>query len=98
MFTPVFRLTPSVKRSWPSQKHLRILSGLYGLLRPLDLMRPYRLEMGLPLKIQAEKSLRVLGEQITQTLNKHLKTSGSRVLVNLAQRVFQSGQTKVTGC
>ena len=36
-------------------KHLRILSGLYGLLRPLDLMQPYRLEMGLPSKIQAEK-------------------------------------------
>ena len=72
-----------------AQKHLRILSGLYGLLRPLDLMQPYRLEMGLPLENSGGKNLyEFWGEQITQTLNKHLKTSGSRVLVNLASNEY----------
>ena len=72
-----------------AQKHLRILSGLYGLLRPLDLMQPYRLEMGLPFENSVGKNLyEFWGEQITQTLNKHLKTSGSRVLVNLASNEY----------
>ncbi len=72
-----------------AQKHLRILSGLYGLLRPLDLMQPYRLEMGLPFENSGGKNLyEFWGEQITQTLNKHLKTSGSRVLVNLASNEY----------
>ena len=72
-----------------AQKHLRILSGLYGLLRPLDLMQPYRLEMGLSFENSGGKNLyEFWGEQITQTLNKHLKTSGSRVLVNLASNEY----------
>ena len=72
-----------------AQKHLRILSGLYGLLRPLDLMRPYRLEMGLPFENSGGKNLyEFWGEQITETLNKHLKTSDSRVLVNLASNEY----------
>jgi len=72
-----------------AQKHLRILSGLYGLLRPLDLMQPYRLEMGLPFKNSVGKNLyEFWGEQITQTLNKHLNISGSRVLVNLASNEY----------
>ena len=72
-----------------AQKHLRILSGLYGLLRPLDLMRPYRLEMGLPFENSGGKNLyEFWGEQITETLNKHLKSSGSGVLVNLASNEY----------
>ena len=72
-----------------AQKHLRILSGLYGLLRPLDLMRPYRLEMGLPFENSGGKNLyEFWGEQITETLNKHLKSSGSSVLVNLASNEY----------
>ena len=72
-----------------AQKHLRILSGLYGLLRPLDLMQPYRLEMGLSFENSGGKNLyEFWGEQITQILNKHLKTSGSRVLVNLASNEY----------
>jgi cytoplasmic iron level regulating protein YaaA (DUF328/UPF0246 family) len=61
-----------------AQKHLRILSGLYGLLRPLDLMQPYRLEMGLKFANSGGKNLYDFwGQQITDTLNKHIKASGS---------------------
>ncbi|EPR68425.1 UPF0246 protein YaaA [Cyclobacterium qasimii M12-11B] len=44
-----------------AQGHLRILSGLYGLLRPLDRIQPYRLEMGIKLKIKSQRSLWILG-------------------------------------
>ncbi len=72
-----------------AQKHLRILSGLYGLLRPLDLMQPYRLEMGLRFANSGGKNLyEFWGDSITQMLNKHLKTSGSPVLVNLASNEY----------
>lgn len=72
-----------------AQKHLRILSGLYGLLRPLDLMQPYRLEMGLAFENSGGKNLyEFWGEQITGVLNKHLRTSGSAVLVNLASNEY----------
>ena len=72
-----------------AQKHLRILSGLYGLLRPLDLMQPYRLEMGLPFENAGGKNLyEFWGDQITETLGKHLKASGSPVLVNLASNEY----------
>ena len=72
-----------------AQKHLRILSGLYGLLRPLDLMQPYRLEMGLPFANAGGKNLyEFWGDQITETLGKHLKASGSPVLVNLASNEY----------
>ncbi len=72
-----------------AQNHLRILSGLYGVLRPMDAIEPYRLEMGLPFENSGGKNLyEFWGEQITQTLNKHLKTSGSRVLVNLASNEY----------
>lgn len=65
-----------------AQKHLRILSGLYGLLRPLDLMQPYRLEMGTALKNPRGKDLYVFwGDQITQALN---GAEEGGVLVNLA--------------
>ena len=72
-----------------AQKHLRILSGLYGLLRPLDLMRPYRLEMGLPFANAGGKNLyEFWGDRITETLGQHLKASGSPVLVNLASNEY----------
>lgn len=44
-----------------AQQHLRMLSGLYGVLRPLDLMQPYRLEMGIRPRIRAAKILSILG-------------------------------------
>ena len=72
-----------------AQKHLRILSGLYGLLRPLDLMQPYRLEMGVPFANSGGKNLyEFWGDRITETLGQHLKASGSPVLVNLASNEY----------
>ena len=53
-----------------AQNHLRVLSGLYGLLRPLDLIQPYRLEMGTQFKNQRGKNLyEFWGDKITQALN-----------------------------
>lgn len=72
-----------------AQKHVRILSGLYGLLRPLDLMQPYRLEMGLKFANRGGKNLyEFWGDQITQLLNDDLKKSTSPVLVNLASNEY----------
>ncbi|SPZ45310.1 Protein of uncharacterised function (DUF328) [Plesiomonas shigelloides] len=68
-----------------AQQHLRMLSGLYGVLRPLDLMQPYRLEMGTRLANPAGADLyRFWGEQITETLNQALQEQGDAVLINLA--------------
>lgn len=79
-----------------AQQHLRILSGLYGLLRPLDLMQPYRLEMGLKFANRGGRNLYAFwGDSLTRSLNSELGRSGSRVLVNLASneyfRVLQPG-------
>jgi len=72
-----------------AQKHLRILSGLYGLLRPLDLMQPYRLEMGTSLKTRRGKNLyQFWDEQISQALNSQLESINSRTLVNLASNEY----------
>ena len=72
-----------------AQDHLRILSGLYGTLRPLDLMQPYRLEMGTKLKNPAGKDLYAFwGDTITTALNKQLKKNGDDVLVNLASNEY----------
>lgn len=72
-----------------AQKHLRILSGLYGLLRPLDLMQPYRLEMGTPLKVGRAKNLyEFWGDRLTEGINAALAETGSDVLVNLASREY----------
>lgn len=68
-----------------AQSHLRILSGLYGLLRPLDLMQAYRLEMGTRLGTQQGSNLyQFWGDRITKSLNRELKQSDSKTLVNLA--------------
>ena len=79
-----------------AQKHLGILSGLYGLLKPLDLMQPYRLEMGTRLKNPRGKDLYAFwGESITDAINKTLKSSKNPVLVNLASNeYFKSVKTK----
>jgi cytoplasmic iron level regulating protein YaaA (DUF328/UPF0246 family) len=72
-----------------AQQHLRILSGLYGLLRPLDLMQPYRLEMGLKFENEGGKNLyEFWGDDITTALNAQLKKSRSNVLVNLASNEY----------
>lgn len=68
-----------------AQDHLRILSGLYGLLRPLDLIQPYRLEMGTRLKVRRSPNLYSFWrEEITGGLNRQLDSIDSSVLVNLA--------------
>ncbi|HCN42186.1 MAG TPA: peroxide stress protein YaaA [Proteus vulgaris] len=68
-----------------AQQHLRILSGLYGVLRPLDLMQPYRLEMGVKLKYKKGRDLyQFWGNTITETLNKALEEQGDNILINLA--------------
>jgi cytoplasmic iron level regulating protein YaaA (DUF328/UPF0246 family) len=68
------------------QSHLRILSGLYGVLRPLDLIQPYRLDVSTKLKTDAGNNLYAFwGNRITQALNKAIVASGgSQVLLNLA--------------
>lgn len=74
-----------------AQKHLRILSGLYGVLRPLDLMQPYRLEMGLRFKNRRGQNLyEFWGNLITDYLNKELAQSKSKTIVNLASREYFS--------
>lgn len=68
-----------------AQNHLAILSGLYGVLRPLDLMQPYRLEMGTKLENDCGKDLYDFwGNDITMALNKQLKKNQGEVLINLA--------------
>jgi len=79
-----------------AQDHLRILSGLYGVLRPLDLIQPYRLEMGTRLENDAGKNLyEFWGDSITQKINKQLKAIDSNVVLNLASNeYFKSVKTK----
>lgn len=68
-----------------AQQHLRMLSGLYGLLRPLDLMMPYRLEMGTKLKNSRGHNLyEFWGNIITDQINRDLAEIDAKVLVNLA--------------
>ena len=78
------------------QQHVRLLSGLYGVLRPLDLMQPYRLEMGTPLANPRGKNLyEFWGGRITSLLNDTLAQAGASVLVNLAsQEYFKSVDTR----
>jgi len=72
-----------------AQKHLRILSGLYGLLRPLDLMQPYRLEMSTKLTTDRGRNLyEFWGSVITQGLNAQLKKIKSDYLINLASNEY----------
>lgn len=71
------------------QAHLLILSGLYGVLRPLDLIEPYRLEMGVALENAKGKDLYAFWrEQVTQTLIQHLQKDKTPVLVNLASQEY----------
>ena len=78
------------------QQHVRLLSGLYGVLRPLDLMQPYRLEMGTAFANTRGKNLyEFWGDKITDLLNQTLKQAGSDVLINLAsQEYFKSVNTQ----
>ncbi len=72
-----------------AQAHLRILSGLYGVLKPLDLMQPYRLEMGTRITTSRGGNLyEFWGDKPTQALNNQLRTLKSNTLLNLASREY----------
>jgi hypothetical protein len=72
-----------------AQDHLRIISGLYGCLRPLDLIQPYRLEMKTKLNNDRGENLyQFWGDRITESLNKKLKKQKEPVLVNLASNEY----------
>lgn len=91
-----------VYRDWPhadyspedfeyAQRHIRILSGLYGVLRPMDLIRPYRLEMGTRLKTERGRNLYDFwAERVTPLLNQALAEQGSddRIVLNLASNEY----------
>ncbi len=79
-----------------AQQHLSILSGLYGLLRPLDLILPYRLEMGTKLhNSKGDNLYRFWGDKITSLLNQDMTESKSKILINLASNeYFKSINTK----
>ena len=79
------------------QAHLRILSGLYGLLRPLDLIQPYRLEMGTALANPRGKNLyEFWGDAIAEALNRALAEQQTDILINLAsQEYFKSVSGKL---
>jgi cytoplasmic iron level regulating protein YaaA (DUF328/UPF0246 family) len=72
-----------------AQDHVRILSGLYGLLRPLDLIRPYRLEMGTRWAPNRKKTLYAMwGSKISDALAADLLADGSDVIINLASKEY----------
>jgi cytoplasmic iron level regulating protein YaaA (DUF328/UPF0246 family) len=71
-----------------AQDHLRILSGLYGLLRPLDQIRPYRLEMGTRWAPEARNLYAHWGDRVSKALAGDLRQEGSGVIVNLASQEY----------
>ena len=72
-----------------AQDHVRILSGLYGLLRPLDLIQPYRLEMKTPLgNPRGENLYQFWGNRITDQLHQALQKQKSQTLINLASQEY----------
>lgn len=74
-----------------AQQKVRMLSGLYGLLRPLDLIQPYRLEMGIKLKNPRGKDLYAFwGDLLTQQLNTEITTHHQKFIVNLASMEYFS--------
>ena len=79
-----------------AQKHLRILSGLYGLLRPLDLIQPYRLEMGTKLATPQGKNLYDFWGSFSNECaqRRTLKNSGIQILVNLASNEYYNAVDK----
>ncbi|ESQ78840.1 peroxide stress protein YaaA [Asticcacaulis sp. YBE204] len=72
-----------------AQDHVRILSGLYGLLRPLDLIRPYRLEMGTSLETTKGGTLYAFwGDKIAKEINADAKTAETKTVLNLASQEY----------
>jgi len=74
-----------------ADKTVRILSGLYGVLRPLDLIQPYRLEMSTELKTGKTKNLyKFWGDKITDLLNEDIAATKSKVIINLASQEYMA--------
>ncbi len=72
-----------------AQIHLRILSGLYGVEKPLDLIQPYRLEMGLKIPLDKYKDLYTFWkDNITNSIKEALKQQGDNILINLASNEY----------
>lgn len=72
-----------------AQSHLRILSALYGVLRPLDLISPFRLEMGCRLEInEGENLYKFWRESITKNINQTIENQGDNILINLASNEY----------
>jgi len=91
VYTGLQAETLSEKELSYAQDHLRMLSGLYGLLRPLDLMQPYRLEMGTKLANSRGKDLYAFwGTRISEWLNEALAEQGDDLLLNLASTEYFS--------
>ena len=83
-----------------SQQHLRILSGLYGVLKPFDLIQPYRLEMGTKLKTKGNKDLYGFwADKLAQKINQASEATGESTLINLAsQEYFKALPKKALEC
>ncbi len=72
-----------------AQGHMLILSGLYGILRPKDVIEPYRLEMGTQLKVGRKKNLyEFWGDELTKSINKLLKDHKDDIVINLASNEY----------
>lgn len=81
-----------------AQDHVRMLSGLYGLLRPLDAIRPYRLEMGTPWAPRRKRLTDWWGDRIAALLRDELAEDGSGTVLNLAsQEYFAAVEGRLTG-
>ena len=78
-------------------EHLGILSGLYGVLKPLDLIQPYRLEMGTKLKNERGNNLyEFWGEEVTEVINARMADSDDKTLINLASNEYFKSVKKKT--
>lgn len=83
--------TLSSKELEYAQNHLRILSGLYGILRPLDIIQAYRLEMSTSLKVGRKKDLYAFWEnKLTESINREMEVHKEKVLLNLASKEYFS--------
>ncbi len=72
-----------------AQEHIRILSGLYGILRPLDLIQPYRLEMQTPLSVDKHKDLyKFWGEQLSNALLEDIRGQQTPMIINLTSNEY----------
>lgn len=71
-----------------AQDHVRILSGLYGLLRPLDAIRPYRLEMGTRWAPVGDRLTDYWGDKVAKAIAADLRAEGSKILINLASNEY----------